>query len=240
MRESESDKAAELSLGEHLSSLARVLLQPASVAQTLQSVVRLALSSVEHCDAAGLSLPVPDRSPIGNLLATQLDAVQAELGEGPCRDVLAGSDTVYAGDLMAGSPWLRFGPVAARAGVRSVLAYRLTSDGQTLGGLQLYSRLPHAFDPTARTQGLLFAAHAGMALAVATASAAERGRSNDLETAMATRELIGQAQGILMERERITAEQAFELLRRASQRLNVKLRVVAQELVDTGVVQDRS
>ncbi len=75
-----------------------------------------------------------------------------------------------------------------------------------------------------------------MALSVAQNQASERGRSSNLQTALLSREIIGQAQGILMERERITADQAFDLLRRSSQHLNLKLRDVAQELVDTGAV----
>jgi len=106
----------------------------------------------------------------------------------------------------------------------------------TLGALQLYARLPAAFNATDRAQGLIFAAHAGMALGVARAQATERGRTDHLQTALVSREIIGQAQGILMERERITAEQAFDLLRRSSQHLNRRLRDVAQELVDTGTV----
>ncbi len=117
-----------------------------------------------------------------------------------------------------------------------MLGYRLFAGSETLGALQLYARLPAAFNATDRAQGLIFAAHAGMALGVARAQATERGRTDHLQTALVSREIIGQAQGILMERERITAEQAFDLLRRSSQHLNRRLRDVAQELVDTGTV----
>ena len=117
-----------------------------------------------------------------------------------------------------------------------MLGYRLFAGSETLGALQLYARLPAAFNATDRAQGLIFAAHAGIALGVARAQATERGRTDHLQTALVSREIIGQAQGILMERERITAEQAFDLLRRSSQHLNRRLRDVAQELVDTGTV----
>jgi AmiR/NasT family two-component response regulator len=73
-----------------------------------------------------------------------------------------------------------------------------------------------------------------LALSSAEAHDAEDRRLDNLQDALVTREVIGQAQGILMERERITPDQAFAVLRRASQHLNVKLRVVAQALVDTG------
>ena len=83
-------------------------------------------------------------------------------------------------------------------------------------------------------EGLLLAAIGGLATSAARSHEDEERRTENLHAALATREVIGQAQGILIERERITADQAFEILRRASQHLNVKLREVAQNLVDTG------
>ena len=81
---------------------------------------------------------------------------------------------------------------------------------------------------------MLLATMAGMAFTSAQIHEDEERRAANLQAALATREMIGQAQGILMERERITPDQAFDILRRASQHLNVKLRDVAQSLVDTG------
>ena len=116
--------------------------------------------------------------------------------------------------------------------MRSLLAIRLLAD-RTLGALNLYARLPRAYGATDRATGVIFATHAGIALAAVEART-EAHRVEHLEQALSSRELIGQAQGILMERERITPDQAFDVLRRASQHLNVKLREVAQHLVDTG------
>jgi len=154
--------------------------------------------------------------------------------------VLGGLDSVYVDDLTDSPTWPRFGPLAAQAGLRSALAYRLFAGPETLGALLMYARLPGAFNATDRAQGLIFATHASMALSVARSQATERGRTTNLQTALLSREIIGQAQGILMERERITADQAFDLLRRSSQHLNLKLRDVAQELVDTGAVPGES
>jgi len=230
------DTGAELA--RHLADIAGVLLSPGTVAQTLQRIVTLAVASIEGCDESGLcdrALGGAGAVPASPLVA-ELDQLQASLGEGPCVDTLGGLDSVYVADLTHDPRWPRFGPRAARIGLRSALAYRLSAGGETLGALQLYARLPAAFGATDRAQGLIFAAHAGMALAVAQAQATERGRTDHLQTALVSREVIGQAQGILMERERITGDQAFDLLRRSSQHLNVKLRDVAQELVDTGAV----
>ena len=81
---------------------------------------------------------------------------------------------------------------------------------------------------------MLLATMAGMAFSSVRTHEAEERRAANLQAALATREMIGQAQGILMERERITPDQAFDILRRASQHLNIKLRDIAQNLVDTG------
>ena len=96
-----------------------------------------------------------------------------------------------------------------------------------LGALNLYAPKPRGFDAESRGEGLAFAAQAAVAL---------RSAQNEehLRAAMATRNLIGQAQGILMERFKLTAEQAFAVLSRISQQSNVKLRDVAQRLIDTG------
>jgi len=85
-----------------------------------------------------------------------------------------------------------------------------------------------------RAKGVILASLASVAITAARSLEDEERRIDNLHTALSSREIIGQAQGILMERERITADQAFDILRRASQFLNVKLREVAQNLVDTG------
>lgn len=100
-----------------------------------------------------------------------------------------------------------------------------------MGALNLYARYPQAFGVIDRAKGLMLA---GLALSSAETHDAEDRRATNLQAALQSREVIGQAQGILMERERITPAQAFDILRRASQHLNIKLRDVAQALVDTG------
>jgi GAF domain-containing protein len=237
MTRAEHDAPAE-ELPRQLGSIARILLAPSTVDETLQRIVDLSAQAITNCDEAGLCRtqllaghPTPT-SPV----AAQLDALQTALEEGPCVDALAGADSVYVHDLDGDGTWREFGVQAVAMGMRSVLAYRLFAGTDTFGALQLYARLPGAFNVTDRAQGLIFAAHAGLALSLAQTQEEERGRSDNLQVALMSREIIGQAQGILMERERITAEQAFDLLRRASQDLNIKLREVAQGLVDTGLV----
>lgn len=225
-------------LAQQLADIARVLLAPGSLSQTLDQIVTLAAATIDGCDEAGLCPHTigTDGTAATSPLVAELDDLQTSLGEGPCPDAVGGQDSVYVADLTEDARWPRFGPAAVEAGLRSVLTYRLIDGGDTLGALVLYARLPGAFNATDRAQGLIFAAHAGMALEISKAQQSERDRTDNLQAALISRELIGQAQGILMERERVTADQAFDLLRRSSQRLNVKLRDVAQELVDTGSV----
>ncbi|MFB9466301.1 GAF and ANTAR domain-containing protein [Streptomyces cinereospinus] len=126
---------------------------------------------------------------------------------------LADSETEEGGDGPAG------------LGLRSALALRLRADRRTLTVLTAYARKPHVFDDVATRIGRLFTAHVSIALDSATVR-------EQLTEAMRTRDLIGQATGILMERMNMDAGEAFESLVRASQRENVKLRDLARRLVD--------
>jgi hypothetical protein len=203
---------------------------------TLQAVVDLAVATIEGCDCAGLFVLKAGRvtTPVHtDTVVAELDALQINGHEGPCLDSIAQGTAFYAEDLARDHRWPNFGPAAAAIGVRSLLALCLSGDG-TVGALNLYARYPLAFGAVDRARGLVLAGLAGLALSVAEAHEEEARRAENLRQALVTRELIGQAQGILMERERITAEQAFDILRRASQHLNTKLREVAQQLVETG------
>jgi GAF domain-containing protein len=224
-------------LARHLADIASVLFAPGAGATAAESILSLAVSTMDSCDEAGLCSDLgmtAYASP--SELMTLLDGAQAQAGHGPCMEALAGLDAIYVPDLLDDDRWPQFSPDAVRLGIRSALAYRLSVQGKTVGALQLYARLPGAFNAHDRAQGLLFATYAGLALAQASAQAAAEHKSENLQIALSSREVIGQAQGILMERERITADQAFHLLQRSSQHLNRKLRTVAQDVVDTGTL----
>lgn len=223
-----------------ISDTARALFAAGNISDTLQRVVDLSVEIVEGCDFAGIfvlegeaiTTPVHmDRTVI------EVDTLQHQSGEGPCLDAIAQRGIFYADDLAYDARWLRFGPKATSAGVRSALAFPLFAN-RTRGALNLYARYPQAFGVLDRANGQILATLADLAISVAEAHASGERRAQNLERALVTREMIGQATGILMERERITADQAFDILRRASQRLNVRLRDVAQDLVDTGEQPD--
>jgi GAF domain-containing protein len=230
----DGDTFSEFALS--FSESARILFSAGSVTQTLASVVKVAVATIEGCDFAGLFLIDGDvvSTPVHtDLIVVEVDTFQQRTGEGPCLDAIAHRLIFYADDLSKDLRWLHFAPQATSAGVRSVLALPLSSNTQ-LGALNLYARYPSAFGVVDRAKGAILASLAGLAISVAHSLEDEERRAANLQTALSSRETIGAAMGILMERERITAEQAFDVLRRASQHLNLKLREVAQNLIDTG------
>jgi transcriptional regulator with GAF, ATPase, and Fis domain len=220
----------------NFSETARILFTAGSVTQTLSSVVELAVATIEGCDFAGLFLleggvvttPVHTEP-----IVAEIDALQHRTGEGPCLDAVAYRLIFYAHDLSRDLRWLHFAPLATDAGVRSVLALPLSSDSQ-VGALNLYARYPAAFGVDDRAKAAILASLASLALSVAHSHEDEERRAANFHAALGSRETIGEALGILMEREQITSEEAFDVLRRASQHLNIKLREVARNLIDTG------
>jgi hypothetical protein len=140
----------------------------------------------------------------------------------------------HSGDLAHDPAWPRFGPAAADLGYSSVLSTALVPDAEPprlSGALNLYSRKTDALgDPATRDRALLLATHASLALAHTEAVCRAELEATQLRRALATRDVIGQAKGILMNRRGMTAEEAFDLLRRTSQDLNIKLAELAQTL----------
>ena len=136
---------------------------------------------------------------------------------------------VRVDDLATERRWPEFARRASERGVGSMLCFRLFVEGDRLGGLNMYAGTPGAFDDESQDVGLMFACHAAVALAGA-------GHEEKLRAAMTNRDLIGQAKGILMERHKLTADQAFGVLARVSQELNRKLVDIAREFTDTGAV----
>jgi GAF domain-containing protein len=223
-------------LTSNLTETAQILFAAGSVHDTLAQVVAVAVHTIEGCDFAGLFLleagvvVTPVRT---DSVVEEIDALQRESGQGPCLDAIAQRVMVYGDDLHGDGRWPKFGPRAAERGIRSALALPLTTNG-TMGAVNLYARYPAAFGVVDRAKGVILASLASVALNAAHSLEDEERRIENLHSALSSREVIGQAQGILMERERIAADQAFDVLRRASQYLNIKLREVAQTLVDTG------
>lgn len=213
--------------------VARSLAQQGSLEAILQCIVEMASRTVPGTAFGGVSL-VSARAKVETVAATDarcrhVDQVQYETGEGPCLDAIWEQETVRIDDLAGTDRWPQFSERAVAIGVRSVLAFRLFVQEDSMGALNLYARERKAFSDESVHLGHVFAAHASLAW--------DHARETDgLQAAIATRGLIGQAQGILMAQHKVTADAAFSLLRVASQQRNVKLRSVAQEVVDTGAL----
>lgn len=219
------------SLARRFAEIARTLAGEPSWQRTLDRIVGLAVEVVPGCDAAGVMLIHRGgrvESPAATEdLVREADAAQYELGEGPCLEAIWQDHTFRVDDMAGESRWPRFAPRAVELGVRSMLSLELFAAEHALGALNLFARKPRAFDDRSEEVAWLFASHAAVALASAQESA-------QLREAIETRQVIGEAMGILMERFRLDEDQAFDVLRRASQEYNTKLREVARRVTETG------
>jgi hypothetical protein len=226
-----------LAMAADFANAASSLFAAGSLERTFAQIIEIAIGTIEGCEYAGILLVEGDTTPTSihtDPFIAEVDTLQLVLGEGPSLDASAQQLTFYVSEFVGEDRWPYFGPEAAKRGLRSQLALPLLAGG-TRGSLNLYACYPQAFGVLDRARGLLLASIAAVASSTARTHEDEERRAANLHAALASRELIGQAQGILIERERITSDQAFAILRRASQHLNVKLHEVAQRLVDTGV-----
>lgn len=168
-------------------------------------------------------------------LARRADALQYELGRGPCVDAVLENTTNLSNDVATDPQWGEWGPrVAREVGVGSVLAYRLRLEGEqeAIAGLNLYSTRVHAFDQQALHRGVVLATHGSLLM---TAVMARDVAANLAESLQGNRE-IGVAMGVLMHRHRVSREQAFQLLRLASQETGTPLSEIATTVADAGDV----
>ncbi len=214
-----------------ISEAARTLNKPRSLDDTLQTIVEVACNSVPGFDHVGIATlekkgAVETRAFTGDLVP-HLDGLQYGWREGPGSVALHGDESVCVSSLKHEQRWPRYVPRAWEAGVRSQLAVKLYLDRGTLGGINFYSTVRDDVSDDAQALARLFATHAAIAL----------GHAQERETfteGLQTRRAIGQAIGILMERYEMNEDRAFAFLVRASSHANIKLRAVAQELVDEG------
>lgn len=232
------DPAAEPAADEAASSdsalaeAARAVADNREVQQALQSVVELAMSNC-NCQGASVTLVRADggveTTASSGALVEQADALQYAYDEGPCLRAAEQGGAYLIVDTATDSRWPRWGPAVAELGLRSVLSIHLFTDHRVLGALNLYYESTTDFSADEVEVGKVVAAHASVALA-------KLRSERDLWRAIDSRHLIGQAQGILMERFKLSPEKAFSVLRRYSQQHNIKLHIVAGELIRTGAL----
>jgi GAF domain-containing protein len=216
-----------------LRKLSSLLVTDDAFDRTLNTVVDLSVSTIPGCDSAGVTLRSQGEdttAAASDDYALEIDRLQYDSNEGPCLSALEEGSPQQIETVAGESRWPEFRRRAEAAGFRSSLSFPLRING-TAGALNLYAKSDRAFDEASLGVADLFAQQAAIALENAHVYAAARRLGDQLNEALQTRDLIGQAKGILMEREGVSDPEAFEMLKTISQNSNVKLREVAGRLV---------
>jgi GAF domain-containing protein len=205
----------------------RERLQPGDLDTTLKQITEAAVEVLPDVHYSSITVLRPDGSlstaaPTDEMLL-RLDAEQYRLHEGPCYAAAEHTDQVISSDLAHDERFPQYGPVAVSMGIRSQIGVRLFDTPKSNGALNLYSTKSGAFDES-ESMSALFTHQAGQAIGYAY-------QIETLSEAVKTRTTIGQAVGIVMERYNLNDERAFAFLKRLSSHRNVKLRLVAQEII---------
>jgi len=217
-----------------LRGLAEMLLTEHSSDSLLQSVTSLAAEALPGCAAASISLMEkgqPTTPVCSAALARAVDQSQYDNGEGPCLCAIESSEVVRVDSFATDGRWPPFATKAMERGVMSSLSFPLHVGAEVLGALNLYSTRADGF-VGAEEDGAVFARQVSVTLTNAAALRRAQELAQQLAQALENRDCIGQAKGLIMAAEGLSPDDAFDVLRRASQRSNRKLHEVAREMVD--------
>lgn len=235
-----SDLEVSLEMVEALQKLSHLLETDDALQETLDTVVQLSVKLLPGCEFAGVTMRRDGRdltAAASDDYALEIDHIQYDVGEGPCVSALETNTFIKIESVDEETRWPDFVSRAADRGFRSSLSFPLKENGST-GALNLYATKDRAFDETSQRVGEIFSRQVTIALRNAhTYSAAQR-LADQLNEALESRDVIGQAKGILMEREGISGTDAFEMLKTISQKANVKLREIAQQVVNERKIRD--
>jgi GAF domain-containing protein len=229
-----------LLLAREFDAIGSRLREHAEVDDVLAELSEVALRLVSHAEHASTSRR--DGAGFVTVGATsdlppEVDQIQYGLGHGPCVDAILSRNLFNAADLRTDPRWPDFGHRAVEtSGVLSMLSFRLffeeTAGTNLLAALNLYATKPHAFDEDDEITIMLVGTHGALAIS----AAQQRRRAEGLTLALQSNREIGAAIGVVMTRLLVTRDQAFDLMRIASQRTNRKLRDVAQDVLDSGTL----
>ena len=217
---------------QHFASSLRELGATRDVDELLQLAVDLASELIDGCDVADIMFARDGHTTVPaatDPISRRLAEAQQRAGSGPCLAVFDHDEVVLAADLPSDDRWPEFGREAAELGITSALAFRLfvhRNHEDRFGALNLYGR-DGRLDADSIELGSVFAAFCSAALLNAI-------KEQGLKTALESRDVIGQAKGVLMERHRITADEAYGLLREQSQQTNTKVVELAEYVTSTG------
>ncbi|BBY63111.1 hypothetical protein MHEL_13540 [Mycolicibacterium helvum] len=195
--------------------------------ETLHIIVEAAADIVPGARWVGISM-IEGRKVVAKAptdpIAAKLDELQNELGDGPCLTALREHHTVHIEDMSTETRWPEFSRQAIALGAHSLLSFQLFVESENLGAMNLYGAQAGCFSEESFEVGAVVAQHAAVAMFGAAAA-------NQFQSALASRDVIGQAKGILMQRNNVNGGQAFAMLTRASADTNIKLVDVARWLV---------
>ncbi|GBE64733.1 transcriptional regulator [Mycobacterium sp. MFM001] len=217
-----------LEVGELVQALQQ---QSADVDAVLTELTESAPRSIPGAQYAGITIATRNGK-VRTAAATGpypvlLDEIQQRHGEGPCLSAAWEQHTIRINDMAHEQRWPAYCRDALiKTPIRSILSFQLFADHQTMGALNVYADQPNVFDEDAVEQGLICATHTALAWNLCR-------RDEQFRSALASRDIIGQAKGMIMERFKIDAVQAFELLKRLSQSSNTPLVNVARQVVES-------
>jgi GAF domain-containing protein len=224
-------------------ALAKVVVADRELSETLTEITGIARRAMPSVEAASVTLIRGEKAftaAYDGQMALDADEMQYERGYGPCMDAGLAGQMFLVDDMRTEQRWPDYAQNVTALGVLSSLSVPLPFQGTSIGALNTYTSQPKIFDDT--DVELAQEVAAWIAIAVGNAEAAAR-TSDDLiqlRALMMSRACIEQAKGILMERHKITEDEAFTILTHASQRTNTKLRDIASELVRTGALPSRN
>jgi GAF domain-containing protein len=217
-------------LAQRMAELARATASPRNVDEVLAGVTAAATEMIPGTDTCGVLL-IGKGGKFESLFGTseliyQLDALQESCGEGPCIQAAVDELIVRTDDFATERRWPKYSAAVLELGVRSGLSFKLYTSATTAGALNLFGVQPHAFDGQSEAIGSVLAAHAASAILASR-------HGEQLESALTTRDVIGQAKGVIMERFNVDAMRAFEMLRELSQSSNTRLVDIASRVIET-------
>jgi len=197
----------------------------------LHEIVDAAVRHVAGSQYAGITLAEKSKA-VTNVVATHrypmvLDEIQHRFGEGPCLSAAWRHHVMHVEDLSLDERWPRYQRYALeQTPIRCILSYELFANGGAMAALNFYAEHPHAFTDESVELGTVFATHVALAWSIMR-------RQQQFRSALASRDIIGQAKGVIMERYNLDAVEAFELLTRLSQQSNTKVSEIARGLIDS-------
>ena len=219
----------QLSLAMHMAELARATAGSRTREEILTEVTAVAVELIPGVDTAGILLIHEDGfdSIAGTSeLPHRLDELQMKYEEGPCVQAALAEPVVRTDDFREEVRWPRYSAAVAEIGVLSGLSFKLFTGDRTAGALNLFGLEPRAWDTEAETVGTVLAAHAASAILA-------NQQTSQLQAALLTRDRIGQAKGMIMERYGVDEIRAFDMLSQLSQEENTKLTEIAQYVIDS-------